>query len=70
MPFYDDFGDFLIKFGETQAKKVISVKNIEPLKAEIMAFIDCIKKNCRPMVTAREAIEALDIAHKISRLIK
>ena len=70
MPIYDDFGDFLIKFGETQDKKVISVKNIEPLRAEIMAFIDCIKKNCRPMVTAREAIEALDIAHKISRLIK
>ncbi len=70
MPVYDDFGDFLIKFGEAQDKKVITVKNIEPLRAEILAFIDCIKKDCRPMVTAREAIEALDIAHKINRLIK
>lgn len=70
MPIYDDFGDFLIKFGESQGKKTIPVKNIEPLKAEILAFVKAIKENSRPMVTAREAIEALDIAHKISRLIK
>ncbi|MBM2820855.1 MAG: Oxidoreductase domain protein [Candidatus Berkelbacteria bacterium] len=70
MPVYDDFGDFLIKFSDSQGKKTIAVKNIEPLKAEILAFIKCIKENCRPVVTAREAIEALDIAHKINRLIR
>lgn len=70
MPVYDDFGDFLIKFGESQGKKTIPVRNIEPLKAEILAFVKAIKENGRPMVTAREAIEALDIAHKISRLIR
>ncbi len=67
---YDDFGDFLIKFGDHQDKKTIPVKNIEPLKAELLAFIRAIKTNSRPAVTAREAIEALDIAQKISRMIR
>lgn len=66
---YDDFGDFVIKFGESQEKKVISVKNVEPLRAEIMAFLKSIKENTRPAVTAREAIDALAIAQKISRQI-
>lgn len=66
---YDDFGDFLIKFGENQKKKTITVQNIEPLKAEIIAFIKAIRNNTRPPVTAREAIDALDIAQKISKQI-
>lgn len=66
---YDDFGDFLVKFGADQAKKIVKVKNIEPLKAEIEAFIDCICHNERPCVTAREAIDALAIAQKISKQI-
>ena len=66
----DDFGEFVVRFGENREKKTISVKNIEPIKAEILAFVKCIKENSRPMVTAREAIEALDIAQKINRLIK
>jgi len=66
---YDDFGDFLIKFGENQKKKTITVKNIEPLRAEIIAFAKAIRTNTRPPVTAREAIDALDIAHKITKQI-
>ncbi len=66
---YDDFGDFLIKFSDNQKKKTITVKNIEPLKAEILSFIKAIKANTRPMVTAREAIEALDIAQRIAKQI-
>ncbi len=67
---YDDFGDFVVKFGDNQGKKVIKVANVEPLKAEISAFVDCINKKCRPSVTAREAIDALAIAQKISKLIR
>jgi len=67
---YDDFGDFLIKFGENQKKKEIEVNNIEPLRAEITSFIKAILTNTRPMVTAREAIEALDIAQKITKQIR
>ncbi|KKQ18780.1 MAG: oxidoreductase domain protein [Berkelbacteria bacterium GW2011_GWA1_36_9] len=70
MESYDDFGDFLIKFGDGQDKKTIAVNNIEPLKAEIKSFIKAIKENGRPAVTAREAIDALDIACRIDRMIR
>ena len=66
----DDFGEFLIRFGHDPEKKTIPVKNIEPVKAEILAFVKCIKENCRPVVTAREAIEALDIACRADRMIR
>ncbi|OGD56681.1 hypothetical protein A2V71_03660 [Candidatus Berkelbacteria bacterium RBG_13_40_8] len=69
MPEYDDFGDFVIKFSDNKGKKVIPVSNVEPLKAEISAFVDSIRKGNRPVVTAREAIEALDIACKIARQV-
>lgn len=66
----DDFGEFVIKFGEPKDKKVIKVANIEPLKAEIKSFIKAVKTNSRPMVTAREAIDALDIACRVDRMIR
>lgn len=67
---YDSFGEFVIKFGEPRDKKVIKTDNIEPLKAEIKSFIKAIKENDRPVVTAREAIDALDIACKVDRMIR
>ncbi len=66
---FDDFGDFLIKFGENEKKKEVKVHNTEPLRAEIISFVKSILTNTRPMVTAREAIEALDIAQKITKQI-
>lgn len=67
---YDDFGEFVIKFGEPRDKKVIKTENVEPLKAEIKSFIRAIKENTRPMVTAKEAIDALDIACRVDRMIR
>jgi UDP-N-acetylglucosamine 3-dehydrogenase len=66
----NDFGEFVIKFGEPKDKKVIKVESIEPLKAEISSFIKAIKNNATPAVTAREAIDALDIACKVDRMIR
>lgn len=67
---YNDFGEYVIKFGDPKDKKVIAVDSLEPLKAEIKSFIKAIKENGRPMVTAREAIDALDIACKVDRMIR
>lgn len=67
---YDDFGEFVIKFGAPKVQKVVAVDNVEPLKAEIKSFIKAIKDNSRPMVTAKEAIDALDIACKVDRMIR
>lgn len=66
----NDFGEFVIKFGAPRDKKVIKVESTEPLKAEIMSFIKAIKNNTRPAVTAREAIDALDIACRVDRMIR
>lgn len=66
----DNFGEFVIKFGQPKDKKVVEVDNEEPLKAEIMSFIKAIKSDNRPAVTAREAIDALDIACKVDRMIR
>jgi len=67
---YDDFGEFMIKFGEPRDKKVIKTDNFEPLKAEIKSFIKAIRTDTRPMVTAREAIDALAIACRVDRMIR
>jgi len=66
----DNFGEFVIKFGQLKDKDVVEVDSVEPLKAEIESFIDAIKNDTKPMVTAKEAIEALEIACKIDKMIR
>ena len=67
---YDSFGEFVIKFGEPKEQKTIKVDNIEPLKAEIESFIQAIKEDGRPVVTAKEAIDALAVACEIDEMIR
>ena len=40
---YDSFGEFVIKFGEPKDHQIVEVDNVEPLRAEILSFIDAIK---------------------------
>ena len=67
---YDSFGEYVIKFGELKDCKIVAVDNVEPLKAEIMSFIKAIKTDGRPVVTAKEAIEALTVAKKVDGMIR
>ncbi|MEI6040047.1 MAG: Gfo/Idh/MocA family oxidoreductase [Candidatus Berkelbacteria bacterium] len=67
---YDNFGEFIIKFGEPKEGELIAVDNIEPLNAEICAFIKAIKEDTRPVMTADEAIEALDVACKVDTMVR
>lgn len=62
---YDDYGDFVIKFGK-QNKINIMVKNEEPLKVEILHFMDCIRSNKEPLVNGNEALSTLKIALDIN----
>ncbi|MDH4027306.1 MAG: Gfo/Idh/MocA family oxidoreductase [Nitrospirota bacterium] len=41
----------------------------EPLKEQLISFIDCIKNGTRPVVSGHEGKEALKVALKISRLV-
>lgn len=66
----DSFGEFVIKFGEPKDQQIVPVNSVEPLQAEIMSFIKAIKNDTRPMVTAREAIDALDIACRVDRMVR
>ncbi len=42
---------------------------MEPLKAELISFIDCIGNGSRPLVSGKEGKEALEIALKISSIV-
>ncbi|MCK4809306.1 MAG: hypothetical protein KAS90_06805, partial [Candidatus Aenigmarchaeota archaeon] len=58
-------GDFIIKFGEAK-HKIIEVKKSEPLKNELVHFIDCVKNGIKPKVTGKDALEALKICLKVT----
>ncbi|MBF0385722.1 MAG: Gfo/Idh/MocA family oxidoreductase [Candidatus Omnitrophica bacterium] len=51
------------------SKHALPIEKHEPLKKEIEHFIDCIEKDQNPLISGKEAKEALDVALKISRLI-
>ncbi|MFH1777084.1 MAG: Gfo/Idh/MocA family oxidoreductase [Candidatus Omnitrophota bacterium] len=50
-------------------KQKLNIKKENPLKAELLSFINSIKTKKPPMVSGREALEALKIALKITRKI-
>jgi UDP-N-acetylglucosamine 3-dehydrogenase len=57
----DNFGDFIIKFGAPN-KKDVFVEKKEPLKSELIHFLECVKTGATPYVTGQQAMDALDIA--------
>lgn len=63
---YDDFGDFIMKFGATSEVHV-DIKKSEPLELELKSFLESINENKRIQVTARESIDALRIALQVTR---
>lgn len=50
--------------------KSINIKKEEPLRAQLSSFIDCVKNRKRPLVSGKEARDALDIAIQILDKIK
>lgn len=59
----DDFGDFVISFGEPNITN-IGIRKEEPLKNELRHFIDCIENDKEPVVSGEEAVEALRISER------
>lgn len=62
----DNFGDFIIKFGNPDMKNV-EIKKEEPLKLEILNFINSINGDEKLKITPEEAMKALELVLKISR---
>lgn len=60
---YGDFGDFVVNFGEPK-KHEIEIKRDEPLKLELISFMDAIKKGKEPLVNGEVGLKTLEIALK------
>ncbi|MFH1856613.1 MAG: Gfo/Idh/MocA family oxidoreductase [Candidatus Omnitrophota bacterium] len=58
------------KKGDTIIPEIIRTPKEEPLKKEIQDFIECVRSRRKPIVSAKEATEALALAIKISKCIK
>lgn len=52
------------------ASKKIDIKKEQPLQKELSAFIDCVIKGKKPVVSGVEAYNALAVAHKIIKKLK
>ena len=50
-------------------KKTIKPETKEPLKEELISFIECVKNRREPIVSGNEGREALKVVLKISRLV-
>lgn len=49
---------------------VVKSENKEPLKEELRDFISCLQSRRRPMVSGKEALDALEVVLKISEMLK
>jgi predicted dehydrogenase len=47
----------------------ITVEKKEPLRAELDAFIDCVRTRSRPLVTGQDGLEAVELAHRVAAAI-
>ncbi len=50
-------------------KEIKKPKEKEPLKEQLISFIDCVKKGTKPLVSGHEGREALKVALKVSGLV-
>jgi len=66
---YVDYNKGFI-MGKEGKKVKINIEKNEPLKNELMAFIDCVKNNKDPPVTGNDGLEALEIAQKFTESSK
>ena len=57
------------KSNDNIGKEVKKPEEKEPLKEQLISFIDCVKQGTQPLVSGHEGREALKIALKISGLV-
>lgn len=61
---YDDFGDFVIRFGEAR-KTVVALERREPLRLELENFVAVIREQAQPIVTGKDGVDALRVATRV-----
>jgi UDP-N-acetylglucosamine 3-dehydrogenase len=60
---YDDFGDFVVRFGEAE-KSVVAIDVREPLRAELEDFVDSVANDRAPKVRGEDGVRALLVAEQ------
>jgi UDP-N-acetylglucosamine 3-dehydrogenase len=60
---YDDFGDFVVRFGEAE-KAVVPIKVREPLRAELEDFAAAVEDDRTPKVSGEDGVKALLVAEQ------
>ena len=67
---YVDFKELVSKFDKESIKTAVKINKKEPLKEELSSFLRAVRLDCQPKVTGKDALPALKIALKISKMIK
>ena len=57
------------KLDGSVGKEVKRAENKEPLKEQLISFVECVRKRTRPVVSGHEGREALKVALKVSELV-
>ncbi|MFK5924869.1 MAG: Gfo/Idh/MocA family oxidoreductase [Verrucomicrobiota bacterium] len=70
LDYQDQSGWIYRKDGMEIVRDEVKVEKDEPLKLELSAFVDCVKKGEQPKVSGQHGTAALDIAMEITRLIE
>lgn len=64
---YNDYGEFVIKFGDTDGGKSVNLEKGEPLKIELDNFVSAVKNDLKAPVSPEDARDALMIALAINK---
>jgi UDP-N-acetylglucosamine 3-dehydrogenase len=48
----------------------VSVRKKEPLRAELEAFLACVRDRTQPLVTAEDGLEAVELATRVANAIE
>ena len=61
---FDDFGDFIIRFGDPQ-KLAVPIVHQEPLRLELESFISAVRNDTPVTVDGAEGMKALEVAVRV-----
>lgn len=56
--------------GRTLQALELTVEKKEPLRAELEAFLECVRQRARPLVTAEDGLAAVVLAHRVAAAIE
>ena len=65
-----DVKGYRLTQGRTIQPMDVVVEKKEPLRAELEAFLSCVRDRCRPVVSGEDGLEAVDLAMRVAEEIE